>query len=271
MLRAINEWQPLLSATRAEYHVAHLPFFYDLSVFGIFFGLAIALILAPSADDLPLFAIAAVLIVAAFAQVRNVPLGMIAAIPPLAHHATLALESRRNAPDVVAPPHRQGLVGQAVVVIVALALSAQTGLFSRRLALSEQYPAGALAFMRSKGLFGNLLCEYSWSDYVIFHDAPRDRVFIDSRFEMIYPRRIIEAYLDFSNNRAGAARTLAGFPNDFVLLDPETPAENLMAHAAGWARIYSDRYSVLYAPRGSRAAGLAGIPVRGRSVAPGFP
>jgi len=272
MLGAINEWQPLISATIAEYHVAHLPFLYDISVFGIFLATGAAIAIAPSADDLPMVAIAVALIAAAFVQVRNVPLGMMAAMLPLARHATLALDSRKISLRADATPRRAiGLAGQVAVALAALALAAETGLFSSTLELTEPYPAGALAFMSAHGLSGNMLCEYSWNDYVIFHEWPRDKVFLDSRFEMVYPRKIIDAYLAFAFGRAGALQTLAGYPNDFVLIDPKTIAAEVMARAPGWTLIYRDQNSLLYARTESAAAGLPGLPVSGSVPTGEFP
>lgn len=270
MLAAINEWQPLISATIAEYHVAHVPLLYDLSVFGIFFATLSAVAVAPSTDDLPMVAIAAVLIASAFVQVRNVPLGMMAAMIPLARHATIALRARRSFDTPVS--HREiSLGGEIVIAIAALALAAETGLFSSALGVTEPYPAGALAFMRAHDLSGNMLCDYSWNDYVIFHESPRDKVFLDSRFEMIYPRRIIEAYLAFASNRTGAAQTLADFPNDFVLINPKTLAADVMADATQWIPIYSDGDSTLYARRGSYAAGIVGVPIHAAPLTSVFP
>ena len=226
--------------------------------------------LAPGTEDLALVAIAAVLIASAFVQVRNVPLGMMAAMIPLARHVTLALRARRS---VDTPVSNRGisLAGEIVIAIAALAIAAETGLFSSTLGLTEPYPAGALTFMRAHDLSGNLLCDYSWNDYVIFHEWPRDKVFLDSRFEMIYPRRIIEAYLAFAFNRTRAAQTLAGFPNDFVLINPKTLAADVMADAAQWIPIYSDGDSTLYARRGSHAAGIVGVPIHGAPLTPVFP
>jgi hypothetical protein len=44
--------------------------------------------------------------------------------------------------------------------------------------------------MREHELSGNILCDYEWAGYVIFHTAPASPVFIDGRYEMIYPARI---------------------------------------------------------------------------------
>jgi hypothetical protein len=272
MLGAINEWQPLIRATIVEYHVAHLPFLYDFSVFGIFLATAAAIALAPDTGDLAMIAIAAVLVAAAFVQVRNVPLGMIAAMIPLARHATLALAARRTAQSIDSAPRREiSLVGQAALVLAALVLAAETGLFSRTLGLTESYPAGALAFMDARGLSGNMLCEYSWNDYVIFHEWAHDKVFLDSRFEMIYPAQVIDDYLAFTFGRAGADRALTRYPNEYVLIDPRTIAAAAMARAPGWTLIYRDRHSLLYARAQSAASGLPGIPVHGSAPAGEFP
>lgn len=272
MLRAINEWQPLLSAMVVEYHSAPMLFVYDLSMLAIFLGTAGVIALAPSTDDLAMIAIAGVLVASAFIQVRNVPLGMMAAMIPLARHATLALRARWPAGSSSSvPPRPISLPGQIVLLIAAFALAAETGLFSSTLGLTEPYPVGALEFMQRHNLSGNMLCEYSWNDYVIFHESPRDKVFLDSRFEMIYPRRIIEAYFAFAFDHAGAAQTLAGFPNDFVLINPKTLAANVMARAAKWTLIYGDSNSSLYARRDSRAAENVGAPVLGPAAPSTFP
>ncbi|MGH7781533.1 MAG: hypothetical protein ACREQR_17100 [Candidatus Binataceae bacterium] len=272
MLGAINEWQPLIKATIGEYHAAHLSFFYDLSVFGIFLATAVTIALAPSTDDLPMVAIAGVLVAAAFLHVRNVPLGMMAAMIPLARHTTLALDARRTSRPGEAPSRRgTTLAGQVIVALAAVALAAETGLFSKKLGLTEPYPAGALAFMRAHELSGNMLCEYSWNDYIIFHQWPRDKVFLDSRFEMIYPRQIIDAYLAFAFGREGAPRTLADFPNDFVLIDPKTIAATVMANAAAWRLIYRDSDSLLYARADSAASRIPGVPMIGTAGKQEFP
>jgi hypothetical protein len=82
---------------------------------------------------------------------------------------------------------------------------------------------------------------------------------------------MLEAYLAFAFDRPGAAQTLSGFPNDFVLINPKSVAADVMASAAQWRLIYSDSDSTLYARRDSRAAGIAGVPIRGATPAPVFP
>jgi hypothetical protein len=65
--------------------------------------------------------------------------------------------------------------------------------------------------MREHALSGNILCDYEWAGDLIYHTAPWSRVFIDGRFEMIYPERSACDFVDFYDAHADASRVL-----DFV-------------------------------------------------------
>jgi len=264
MLSVINEWNPLLLATVTELRASWGSILYVISIAAIFGGLAAAIALAPCGSDGPLVAIAAMMIAVSFGAVRNVPLGLIAASVPLARHASLAAYPRWRPSRAIAPagPERASLLNQAIVASIALAITAETGMFSRRLRFESVYPAGAIAFMKQRGLHGNLLCDYGWNDYAIFHCAPASRVFMDSRYEMIYPRRVIEDYLDFDLDRLGAERMLAAYRHDYVLIAPAAAAAQVMSRARGWTLIYQDANSRLYA-RSEAAAKMTGVPVIG--------
>ncbi len=269
-LDVIEEWQPLISATVKEYSLHHFAILFDASAFSLFLGLLISLFLAPVMDDLPLLAVAAVMIAASFAQVRNLPLGIIGVMTPLAYHSSVAWRSWRAGQARPAPQHAS-MFGQIVVAIIAVALLAKTGFFSRRLRLSIDMPAGAVSFMKQHGITGNVLSDYSWSGYLIFHSDAKDKVFIDSRFEMIYPPKVINDFLAFAFDRKGADVALTRYPTEFVLIDPNTRASLVMARAPGWKLIYRDSGSLLYARVNSRAATMSGLPATGGKPATEFP
>jgi hypothetical protein len=124
--------------------------------------------------------------------------------------------------------------------------------------------------MRRHALAGNILCHYGWSGYVIYHCAPPSRVFIDSRFEMIYPPGVARDFMDFALDR-NAAGILAKYPHDLVLAPPASPESRVMAKAAGWKLIYRDRDSALFARTDSAAAKIIGAPVTGTAPPDRFP
>ncbi len=274
LTRAIlSEWQPLAFRIAEEWRKSPLT--------AVNFALAIAPLLAlaacfaarPRGGDLPLVAIALLMGAGAWFAVRNLALAVIAWTAPLCRHATLLFERRAGSRSAVRtragplPP----VVNQTVIAAVALWLAIQTGLFSPALRAGFAVPQGAVAFMRAHGLEGNVLCDFAWGEYVIFHLAPGSKVFIDARYDMVYPREVIADYLDFFLDGPRAATVLKAYQHDFVLIETSAPARALMERSAGWTLVYSDSAAMLFARAGSRAARIAGIPVRGRPRPASFP
>lgn len=145
------------------------------------------------------------------------------------------------------------------------------GLLSRRLAQDRAYPSAALAFMNERGLHGNVLCEFGWGEYLIWHAAPEDKVFIDGRYDTVYPYKVIRDYLDFYFDQPGAGAMLDSYPHDFVLIGPDVPARALMERRHDWKLLYRDDNSLLYARANGPAARLPGLLVTATAPPSGFP
>jgi hypothetical protein len=124
----------------------------------------------------------------------------------------------------------------------------------------EAKPVGAVTFMRKHNLRGNVLCEFGWADYLIFHESARFKVFIESMFEAYYPHQVQSDFAAVYYGEPGAARVLDQYPNDFVLMPTGSPAYTLMLAQSGWRLIYRDPVSALFARAGSPAAQIAGAP-----------
>jgi len=168
--------------------------------------------------------------------------------------------AKREGAIAPTPPWRPAAHLAAFAVAAAMALGG--GLFSSRLALDRAYPAGALAFMKSQGLHGNVMGQFGWGEYLIWHAAAvGDRVFIDGRYDTVYPFKVIGDYLEFCFDQPGANRVLDSYPHDFVLIGSGASARHLMERRADWKLIYRDADSLLYARANAPAAGLPGLPV----------
>jgi hypothetical protein len=231
---------------------------------------AITLIRAPHGGDLPLAAIAAMLSMAGFMAVRNMPLAMVACVAPLARHTELIAARRRNrklaqgrAAVSATPADRSG-VNPWLVSSIAIVLAVVAGLFSTRLNVeAADYPVGAVAFMRQHDLHGNVLGEFGWGQYLIWHLEPGSKVFIDGRYDSVYPESVINQYLDVSFADSAARKTLSAYPHDFVLLPVKAAGSAAMESAPGWQLVYRDGTAVLFAPKDSAAAKIPGIPIEG--------
>jgi len=257
---AVTDWQPMLLALAHQWRSSHAGVIYYICVLAIMALLITGLVVAPAIDDLGLAAIAAVMCAAAFVAARNMPLAVIASVVPAAHH--LGLASRRRTAESAghqgitaassggatpaACPDRSG-VNQSLVAALAIGLALYLGLFSTHIADDSDYPSGAAAFMRNHHMRGNLLCDFGWGEYVIWHLAPEVKVFIDGRYDTVYPYSVINDYIDFHFARPGAGQVLERYHHDFVLIAPDAPVRPLIEWNPHWKLIYSDGASQLFA------------------------
>ena len=277
----VSEFEPLLE-TFGALHRAGMTTLPLVTTLLMLAALVAACLIATSAVDAALVAIAALMVAAAFAAVRNTALAALALAVPLAYHADLATArlgvgrrasapANSQAPAPSAPSARpMPLALQAAAALAALVLAQHAGLLSGTLRAAERCPAGAVGFMAAHELGGNVLGEYSWGGYLIWHAPPGSRVFIDSRFEMVYPPRVQRDYLDFLRGGAGAAAVLAAYPTDYVLMPPDSAASRFMAGQAGWRLLYRDPVAALFARADSPAAHIPRVPVLRDEAPPSF-
>jgi hypothetical protein len=231
---------------------------------------AIAFIGAPRDGDLPLAVIAAMMSVTAFAALRNMPLAMVACAAPLARHTELIAACRRKrklaqGPGAASatPADRSG-VNPWLVSFIAIVLAVVAGLFSPRLNVeATEYPVGAVMFMRHHDLHGNILCEFGWGQYLIWRLEPGSKVFVDGRYDSVYPESVVNQYLDVSFGDSAARKTLAAYPHDFVLLPVKAAGSAAMESTPGWRLVYRDGTAMLFARADSAAAKMPGIPIQG--------
>ena len=264
----VNDWQPLLWSMRAQWHSTPSGVVLYLVVIGMVAALAVAFAAAPNAGDLPLLAVAAIMALAAFLSVRNMALTAMAVSGPLARHLAV-LHARRPNP-VATQRWRSASHFASLALAGALALSG--GLFSRRLAPDRAYSGAALAFMNARGLHGNVLSEFGWGEYLIWHAAPADKVFFDGRYDTVYPFRVIRDYLEFYFDEPGAGAVLDSYPHDFVLIGRGAPVGRLMERRADWTLLYRDDMALVYARSRAPLASLSGLPFTSTWSPPGgFP
>jgi hypothetical protein len=270
MTRAIiSEWQPLLYKMAQQWHESPGTAVNYAAVIALPVALAVCFAIRPRGDDLALVAIAALMALGAWLSVRNMALAVIVTVAPLCRHASLVLGTQSLGDPSAVEPRRAS--SEILVGALALLIVLQSGLFFRTLTVQFGIPNGAVDFMQAHDLRGNLLCDFSWGDYLIWRMAPSSKVFIDGRYDFAYPMPVIRDYFDFKFDSPRAAAVLDAYSHDYVLLTPASPVRELMERRADWKLIYGDRYALLFARAHSPVAHLDGVPIRGRPQPQTFP
>jgi hypothetical protein len=118
---------------------------------------------------------------------------------------------------------------------------------------------------------GNILSTFKWGEYLIWNMAPASRVFIDGRYDTVFPSETIYKFALFNFNQAGGDAVLSEFPTDFVLIKPGSESRKLMDARNDWKLIYDDASSTLYARQDSAAAKIPCAPVAGVAQPGRFP
>jgi hypothetical protein len=113
----------------------------------------------------------------------------------------------------------------------------------------QYYPVGAVAYLRSHGLSGQLLTEFGWGEYLIWNLYPRCRVALDGRYETVYPPGVAEPYFNFIHQRGNSRQFLEDYPPDLILLAPRSEACAFIASLPGWRLVYADTGSALFVRR----------------------
>jgi hypothetical protein len=267
----ILDWQPLASGLKNLSSEALSAIYLELAVL-LMATMLFSYILTPTKDDLPLVVIAAVMSVAAFVAVRNLPVAVIAICAPLARHLPLALERRwpaiRDDAGAARPASR---LNQAILAMLAIVIFWRSELFSNQLTSVDPYPVSACAFMKDHGLKGNVLALFGWGEYLIWHFAPDSKVFMDGRYDTVYPRHVLEVFFVFNYNQPGAEIAITKYPTDYVLIAPDIGARKFMDSRKDWRLVYSDDWARLYARANSPAAHLQGVPIAGTARQVSFP
>jgi len=262
----ILDWQPFARALLNQWQLSRAWSVGYICALAIVAAFAYAIVLAPAANDLGLVAVAIVMTLAAAMSVRNVPMALLTIATPLTYHLALAL-NRRVACDEAAHIRVSGrhtqlwLIQQGVFCAAALTLLTASGMISKSLNSNGHYPAGAVRFMELHRLRGNVLDSFDWGEYLIWHLAPASRVFIDGRYDTVYPTRVLNEMIAFNFNQTEVAQVLGADASDYMLLPAKVPATRLIQARPDWKLAYCDEYFKLYLRPESRVRGKSNVRV----------
>lgn len=262
----IQDWQPFARALALQWRLSHVGCVYYLCALAMVAAFVVAIVLAPASDDLELIVVATSMIVSAAIAVRNLPLALIAIAPPLAHHLALAVKTNIATTEhpvreaAKAHMHRSW-IQQGLLYALALSVMWESGQFSKELSCGEGFPSGAVRFMKSHELHGNVLNSFDWGEYLIWHLEPDSKVFVDGRYDTVYPVLVLKEMIEFNFNLPETAQVVGADPIDYMLLPVSARGNHPLQTSTGWKLGYRDECIQLYLRANSAVAQNPGVRV----------
>ncbi|WP_153531722.1 hypothetical protein [Actinomadura macrotermitis] len=133
-------------------------------------------------------------------------------------------------------------------LLVFAAVIGQRAASEPGLALGK-YPVQGMRAVEQRGLLGHrLLTTDEWGAYVIHAYWPRQRVFMDDRFDM-YPVPFTVDYMKAVQGRAQWRGLLDRNRIDVVVWPVRTPLGEILGEADGWTRVHQDATASVFVRR----------------------
>jgi hypothetical protein len=186
----------------------------------------------------------------AFSQVRNVPLWAVVISPLLAHYLRelnpSALTHFRRLPA----GGLKSVFNIVILLLVIVTYAVETTQFVNQKTLAQaetdNFPKGAIAFMKTHRLPPHVFVSYGWGGYLLWNLFPTYRDYMDSRADTLYSKTILDGYLNMYAARPTWNALLSKYRVQDVLIERTAPLSQVLAEDRGWRLAYKDSVAVLY-------------------------
>lgn len=110
-------------------------------------------------------------------------------------------------------------------------------------------PASAVAFLQDQQIAGNLVTDYGWGQFVIWHCFPQNRVAFDGRYRTVYSPELEKEF--FALQRAGQDRPqttpiLDRHPTDIALVPAGRSVDDYLKQRADFRCVYRDGQASIF-------------------------
>jgi hypothetical protein len=186
---------------------------------------------------------------------RHLALFALASVVLIAEHLADACERWLGAGTAVG--RRERWLGPLfLVAAAALVASSLPNLGCIRLEPSAgfSYPVRAVALLKKSEVKGNLVLDFNWGEYALWHLSPNFKVSLDGRRETVYGDEVYAENLRFFQGVGDWDAILRRPETDLVLVGKDFPAFNLMKLEPGWVLVYEDELCGVFARKGSPKA-----------------
>jgi hypothetical protein len=195
----------------------------------------------------------------ALSQVRNVPLWAVLVGPLLAYYLQSAAPRLREQFPQFSYRRRPvegrlgGVLNVALLALVFVVYLVEGSRFDNATALrhaeTQNYPAGAVAYLRSHHLPQRVFVSYAWGGYLLWNLFPRYRDYMDSRADTLFDTRILHGYLELYAASPDWKLVVRKYRIQGVLVERNAPIVQVLSQNRGWRLAYRDHIAALLVQR----------------------
>jgi hypothetical protein len=137
------------------------------------------------------------------------------------------------------------LMASSVILLLVVTISVRA-LAQPDFEIPPSQPVTAMRFVAAHGLLGRrILNNDPAGGYIIFAYSPRQKVFIDDRFDM-YPRHVISDYFSVAKGEPGLERILNRYDIEVVVWPSTTPLAAILNESPRWRRLHRDPHASVW-------------------------
>ncbi len=108
------------------------------------------------------------------------------------------------------------------------------------------YPQGAMQYLESYPIHGQLFNDYGWGGYLIETNQPKNLIFIDSRADIYEFAGVLTDYLSIMGLEPDTFKLLKKYNIEACLIKGNSPLATALGATPGWERVYQDHASALF-------------------------
>ena len=110
-------------------------------------------------------------------------------------------------------------------------------------------PVRAMLAMKQMGLQGNLVTDYGWGQYALWHLYPDFRIAFDGRYRTVFPAKLEQEFLAFQRaDEAPTATTplLDNYQTQVALVPVDSRPERYLKGRTDWSCVYRDDQAAVF-------------------------
>jgi hypothetical protein len=159
--------------------------------------------------------------------------------------------------DLDHPLINAGLIA-AIAVILVYFYPSRSELDQR---VQKEYPQGAVQYLSSHPVRGQIFNEYGWGGYLIWTGRPRNMIFIDGRADLYEYGGVLADYMSIMKLEPNALELLKKYGVEACLIRQDAPLGTALAGMPGWERVYQDQVAALYVRKPAAMGPTKPLPV----------